>query len=163
MLQTLRNKAMIKFKKTAILCVSALMFSGAIAAGDFDKEIDGRQSYMGVLGYNMGILGAMAGEKMPYDADLASAAARNLALAAAMNNGSMWPQGSDMDSTEGTWAKADLWQNFPIVMDQLGNLKTYSEALATNAGNGLPSLQAGMKGVGDSCKECHKRFRAKKN
>ena len=150
-------------KKTAVLCLSAVMFSGAIAAAEFKSEIDGRQSYMGVLSYNMGILGAMASEKMAYDADVAMTAAKNLSLAAAMNNASMWPQGSDMDSTEDTWAKADLWKKFPIVGEQLANLKKYTESLAMSAGGGLPSLQLGMKDVGDTCKECHKQFRAKKN
>ena len=151
------------FKKIAVVCLSAVMFSGAIAAADFKSQIDGRQSFMGVLGYNMGILGAMASEKMPYDADAAMTAAKNLSLAAAMNNASMWPQGSDMDNNEGTWAKADLWQNFSVAGEQLANLKKYSESLALTAGNGLSSLQQGMSGVGDACKECHKQFRAKKN
>ena len=154
---------MIDLKKTIILCISAVLFSGAIAAADFEKQINGRQSYMGVLGYNMGILGAMAGEKMAYDADLASAAAKNLALAAAMNNSSMWPQGSDMDNAEDTVAKADLWNNFPEVMDHLADLKTHSESLAASAGKGLQSLQQGINPVGKTCKACHKSFRAKKN
>lgn len=153
---------MIDLKKMIVVCISAVIFSGALAAADFEKQIDGRQSYMGVLGYNMGILGAMAGEKMAYDADLASSAAKNMALAAAMNNSTMWPMGSDMDSAENTWAKADLWQNFPKVMEHLTDLATHTESLASVAGNGLQSLQGGMKDVGGTCKACHKDYRAKK-
>ena len=148
-------------KKNLILCLAAVAFSGALVAEEFEKQIEGRQAYMGVLGYNMGMLGGMASGKMDYDADLASAAANNLALAAKMNNSTMWPQGSDMDNAEDTRAKAALWANFPEVVEHLDDLKTASASLASTAGNGLSALQKGLKPVGQTCKGCHDDFRAK--
>jgi cytochrome c556 len=145
----------------ALVLGTALMAVQASAA-DFDSQIEARQAWMEVLGYNVGVLGAMTRGKMDYDADLASAAANNISLAAQMNNGSMWPQGSDMDSHDDTVAKAALWANFGDAGKYLGDLKTASAALAGEAGNGLDALKGAFGPVGKTCSGCHKQFRAKK-
>jgi len=100
--------------------------------------------------------------KMDYDAELAQAAAKNLSLAAQMNNGSMWPQGSDMDSVSNTVAKAGIWTTWPKAGDYFGDLASASAELEGKAGNGLDDLKSAMKAVGKSCSGCHKEFRAKK-
>ncbi|WP_428242795.1 c-type cytochrome [Gynuella sp.] len=139
---------------------AALALSGMASAADFEKQVEGRQAYMEVLGYNMGILGAMARGKMDYDADLASAAANNLKYAAMMNNASMWPAGSDMDALgDETEAKADLWKNFSQAAGYLDDLKKGSETLASAAGNGLGELRKNIGAVGDACGGCHKKFK----
>jgi len=149
--------------KTITLCIFAAIFSVSASANEFKKQIEARQAYMTILSYNMGTLGAMAGNKMPYDAELASTAAQNLALAAGMNNGTMWPQGSDLDSHGDTRAKAVLWQNFPDVVQYLNNLKDSADLLANTAGNGLTALQKNIGPVGKTCKGCHDDFRKKKS
>ena len=53
-------------------------------ANDFEKEVKARQSLMQVYGFNIGILGAMAKSEMPYDPEIAQAAADNLNAAVSM-------------------------------------------------------------------------------
>ncbi len=153
---------MIKLTFAIPLCLAAGLAASFTQAGDFDTEIKARQSWMEVLAYNSGILGAMTRGRMEYDADLASAAAKNMSLAAQMNNGSMWPVGSDMNSHEGTVAKAELWQNFDKVGGLLGDLKTATSQLEMDAGKGLDALKSAMGDVGKTCSGCHRDFRAKK-
>lgn len=153
---------MIKLKWAIVLCFGAAMFTVQTSATEYESQIEARQSWMQVVGYNVGILGAMTRGKMDYDADLASAAANNIALAAKMNNGTMWPQGSDMDSHEGTVAKAGLWQNFGDASEYLSDLASASATLAANAGDGLDALESSFGAVGKTCSGCHKQFRAKK-
>ena len=115
------------------LCIFAVVITSQIQAADFESEIKARQSWMQIMGYNSGILGNMVRGRIEYDADLATASAKNMSLAAQMNNGSMWPMGSDMDSHEGTVAKADLWQNFSDAGQILGDLASATKALEMNA------------------------------
>lgn len=153
---------MIKLTYAIPLCLVAAIAAGMSQAGDFDSEIKARQSWMQILAYNSGILGAMTRGKMDYDADLASAAAKNMNLAAQMDNASMWPVGSDMASHDGTVAKAELWQNFPAVGGYLGDLSKATSQLEMDAGKSLAALTAAMGDVGKSCSGCHKEFRGKK-
>jgi cytochrome c556 len=159
---TLERVTMIKLNWAMGLCVFAALLSVHSSADEFDSQIEARQAWMQVLGYNVGVLGAMTRGKMDYDADLATAAATNISLAAQMNNGSMWPQGSDMDSHSGTVAKAALWQNFADAGAYLGDLSTASAALVGESGKGLDELKAAFGPVGKTCSGCHKEFRAKK-
>lgn len=153
---------MFKLKIAIPLCLSAAVLAGAPLAAEFDSQIEARQAYMKILGFNSGILGAMARGRMDYDADLAMAAAKNMSLAAQMNNGTMWPMGSDMDSHEGTVAKAELWQNFDKAGGFLSDLASATAALEMKAGEGVDALQAAMGDVGQACSGCHREFRAKK-
>ena len=153
---------MSKLKLTIPMCVIAVVLTTATQAGDFDSQIEARQSWMKLMGYHSGILGNMVRGRMDYDADLATASAKNMALAAQMNNASMWPMGSDMSANDNTVAKAELWQNFADAGQHLSDLASATKALEMNAGNGLEALQASMKSVGEACSGCHRQFRAKR-
>ena len=138
-------------------------------AGDnmpFKKEIKARQSFMQVYAYNLGLLGAMAKEKAPYDAKIASAAANNLLAAANMDNGTMWPKGSDAEAKglDGkTRAKPDIWTTYPKVKEKSKHLKEALTLMAAEAGNGLAAVKTNMGAVGKGCKGCHKAFRVPKD
>jgi len=129
----------------------------------FQNQIEARQSFMNIYRFNIGILGAMAKGELPYDAEQASAAANNLLAASKMSNGAMWPAGSDMNS-EGlagvTWAKPDIWTNFPEVGEKSNALTEALESMAAEVGDGLGALRSNMGAVGDGCKGCHEPFRA---
>ncbi len=129
----------------------------------FQNQIEARQSFMNVYKFNLMILGAMAREKMPYDAEQASAAANNLLAASKMSNGAMWPAGSDMgaEGLEGvTAAKPDMWASMPKVGEKSLALTEALEAMAAVAGDGLGAVRSNMGAVGDGCKGCHEPFRA---
>jgi cytochrome c556 len=153
---------MIKLKMAIPLCICAGLMASLSSADEFDGQIEARQAYMKVLGYNVGILGGMTRGRVPYDAELAMAAANNLNLAAQMNNGTMWPAGSDMDNYDNTVAKAELWQNFAKAGGYLNDLSAATAALTGEAGKGLDELKAAFGPVGQSCSGCHKEFRAKR-
>ncbi|MBX2885014.1 MAG: cytochrome c [Granulosicoccus sp.] len=150
----------------ASLLIALLVSASSFAQdkGPHDNAIKGRQALMQVYGFNMGILGAMAKEKAPYDADAAKAAANNLFLAMSMDQSAMWPQGSD-NETAGNMknrALAAIWTTYPKVAEAGKTSFAAAEELNAVAGDGLKALQSAMGGVGKGCKGCHDDFRAKK-
>lgn len=153
-------------KRRIISTVLAITVAGtAFAAGHSDRAIQGaikaRQGQMQLYQHNLGILGAMAKGDVEYDATAAAAAANNIKAVANLDAMSMWPQGSDMDSVEGTRAKADLWTTFPAVMEQSNAMSAAANAMADAAGKDLASLQAAMGPLGGACGSCHKAYRGR--
>ncbi len=141
--------------------------SPAIIAADKDpmlKVIKARKAEMVLRSWNAGPLFAMAKGEKDYDAESAASLANNLQLLLSMDNGAMWPQGSDNQAYEGkTRALPEIWTTYPAIADAG---KVYAEAvngLATEAGNGLDALRSKVGALGKSCKGCHTDFRAKKN
>ena len=155
-------------KKTLLLTASLLFTAtslSSVSAGDFDKQIKARQAYMQLYAYNLGVLGAMAKGEMDYNADVAKASAGNVLAIANMNNGSMWPKGSDV-ATAGnedlTRAKAVIWSSFPEVGEKHQALTAAATKMAAEAGNGLDAIRANIGAIGEACGACHKPFRAPK-
>lgn len=149
----------------ALAAVVALASVAVFAAdGPHDNAIKARQAMFQTLGFNIGILGAMAKEKMPYDAEIASEAANNIVAAAGLGQSQMWPVGSDSetDGNATTRALPSIWENFPDVGEKGQALAQASAAMAAVAGNGLGDLQGAMGDLGGSCKGCHDDYRAEK-
>ncbi len=156
-------------KKLLVLSTaSALLALGFIATaadkGPHDDAIKGRQAMFQTYSFNMGVLGAMAKEKMDYDADLASESAANLLAAANFGQSAMWPAGSDNSNPANARTRAlpEIWSTYPAVVEKADALKTAAAVLAEQAGGGLGALQGAMGDVGKSCKGCHDDFRAEK-
>ena len=80
-------------------------------AQDFSGNVKARQGQFRILAINLGILGGMAKGEMPYDAATAQAAADSIAAVSMINQGPLWPQGSDNMSMEGTRALPAIWEN----------------------------------------------------
>jgi cytochrome c556 len=151
-----------KLKMIAIAAVATVLGAhAAVADKAIESAIKARQGQMQLYAHNLGILGAMAKGQADYNAEAASAAANNLLSLASLNAMSMWPQGSDMDSVEGTKAKAEIWTTFPAVAEKSQAMLDAATAMAAVAGNDLESLQGAMGGLGGSCGGCHKAFRTK--
>jgi len=114
---------------------SVIMAGGALAdghEGPFAKEIKARKAVFQVYGYNMGLLGGMAKGKMEYDAQTAVDAAWNLNAASMMKNGTMWPQGSDNGSVEGTRALPEIWSTYPAMAKRVKVVTTISVPRKSN-------------------------------
>ena len=157
-----------KIKTLALVVSMAAVFTAGhlafAAGGPHDKAIKARQAAMQLYNFNTGILGAMAKEKMPYDAAIAAEAANNLNALAMMGQSQLWPAGSD-NATDGNAknrALPAIWETYPKIVDADKAFASAAAALAPVAGNGLAALQGGMGDVGASCKGCHDDFRAKK-
>lgn len=155
-------------KKLGMVVAGSLLASSLVVhaqdEGPHDKAIKARQAMFQLYGFNFGLLNAMAKEKMPYDAEVASEAAANLDAAANLGQSQLWPQGSD-NATPGnarTRALPALWETYPEVVEKGKAMTQAAAALVPVAGNGLEALQGAMGDVGGSCKGCHDDFRAKK-
>jgi cytochrome c556 len=149
---------------TVVAALSVGFVATAQDKGPYDSAIKGRQAMFQTYNFNVGILSAMAKEKMPYDAELASQSAANLDAAANFSQSAMWPEGSDNESPGNAKNRAlpAIWSSFPAIMEKSDALKAASKTLAMEAGNGLAALQGAMGDVGASCKGCHDDFRAKR-
>lgn len=134
------------------------------ADGPHDDAIKARQSMFRLYGFNSGILGDMAKEKIPYDAEIATEAARNLEAVVNLGQSQFWPQGSDnaTDGNADTRALPEIWETWPAISEKVEALKNSVAALQPEAGNGLSALQGAMGDVGASCKSCHDDFRARR-
>jgi len=152
---------------TAAVLALATGVSGSFvlaADGPHDKAIKARQAMFQLYSFNTGILGDMAKEKIPYDAEVAAEAAANLDAAANLGQSQMWPQGSDSaaDGNATNRALPKIWESFPDVIEKADALKQASANMAAVAGNGLGELQGAMGDVGASCKGCHDDYRAER-
>ena len=150
-------------KVLSTILISATLGAAALTAFaqdelEFADHVQARQSLMQVYRFNLGILGGMARERTPYDAEAAQAAADNMLAIANMKNGAMWPAGSDM-SAEGyegvSYAKAILWENHEQTAEKSQESKAALEAMAAVAGTGLDAVKANIGAVGNGCKGCH--------
>jgi len=156
-----------KIRLTAAAIALALAGS-AFAADDYEfkNEIQARQSYMRILSFNLGLLGAMAKDEAPYDAKIATAAAGNLLAAAKMDNSAMWPAGSSADApglADKTRAKPEIWSTYPEVSEKHQALTDALTTMAAAAGDGLDAVKTNMGAVGKGCKGCHESFRVPKD
>jgi len=159
---------MLKLKSLAIAGLTSVVLATGVSAfaedGPHDNAIKARQAMFQLYSFNIGLLSAMAKEKMPYDADIALEAANNLNAAANLGQSQFWPAGSD-DATDGnarTRALPKIWETYPDITEKAEALKTSVAALVPVAGNGLDALQGALGDVGASCKGCHDNFRAEK-
>lgn len=154
-------------RKSTLAIVSAVIGSVAVLAyadsHNNDKQIaaaiKARQSQMQLHAFNLGVLGAMAKEEVPYDAAAASGAANNLAALASMSQAGYWLPGSDSDSVEGTRALPAIWAADSKIGDKGQDFVDAVSAMQSAAGTDLAALQAAMGAVGKSCGSCHETYR----
>jgi len=156
-------KKSVGFLSAAVIFTSGLSLAFA-ADGPFTKEIKARQGLMQVAGFHVGVLAAMAKGERDYDAKVAASAAKNVHMAAMMDDSLLWPQGSDLgnkDLTIKTSAKSEALTTYPNVSEKHEAWLKASAELAQVAGNGLDALKPALGAVGKSCKGCHDDFRQK--
>lgn len=151
------------FRSIIIAVGCALLFSMPAQSDDdpIEKAIKARQAGFQLYSFYAGHLFAMAKGEAPYDAEIAKTMASNLQTVANLNNGAMWPQGSDNVSYKGkTRALPEIWTTYPEIGEKSQALKDASAELAQVAGDGLDALRSKIGPIGKSCKGCHESFRA---
>jgi len=81
-------------------------------------------------------------------------------VANADNIVALFPEGSTAKKSR---AKAEIWQEWDDFKGKANDLKDAARQL-TNAANAMDSEQVGVKNkaVGVACRECHRRYRARK-
>lgn len=140
---------------------AALTATFAVAQSNdmIEGAIKARKAHMSLYGANLGVLGGMAQDQIPYDAELAAAAAGNLAALAGLDERLYWPEGSAAGTVEGTRALAAIWENPDDFAAQQEALLQAALALETAAGDGIDALKAAFGPVGGACGACHRAYR----
>lgn len=158
---------MARLTHLTLTLTAALSFAGAaVADGHFTPEqqraVGARQAHMTLLGFNMGPLGGMAQERIPYDAKVAQTAATNLAALASLSHDRYWVEGTD-DAMGGTRAKPEIWTDAEGFAAKVAALSETTAALAMVAGDGLDAMRGAFGPVGQSCGSCHESYRTPQN
>ncbi len=143
------------------LSVAALSAVAQSEAPKLPPSVKARQANMQLYAYNLGQIGAMAQEKAPYDAEVATAAANNLVALSSIDQTSYWEPGTDNASIEGTHALPAIWDDVGKMSEHREQLHEAAMGLAKTAGDGLDALKAGLGPVGKACGSCHEQYRAK--
>ncbi|WP_162798533.1 c-type cytochrome [Sulfitobacter sp. SK012] len=154
-------------RTAAAIGVGLAIVSTTAVADGHDKAaaaaVGARSAQMGLVAYHTGILGGMAGGKVPYDAEVAKAAATNLHAAASLARVTMWVAGTEQGAVPGSRAKAEIWSDAAGFEEKFAMLEKASADMIDAAGTDLDSLKAGMGAVGGTCKACHEAYRGPRN
>ena len=124
-----------------------------------EDQIHLRQATMALIGYDFGILSAMARDKRPFDKAEAERAAEIIPKLAAL-----LPRffGEGTDKGGDTKAKPEIWQNMDDFKKKLEAMQRQVAMLPQAASSG--DMAAFKKQVGDTgkaCKSCHDDYKSK--
>ena len=150
-----------KFTKTAIVLglgvglVTSASFAASHASVS-NKAVAARHAQMQMIAYHTGVLGAIAKGEMEYNSDMVDAAATNLRDLAKLNGATMWLPGTEQGTVDGSRAKAEMWTNFPDVIEKLTALTNAADAMIGAADQA--AVGAAMGAIGGSCKACHEKY-----
>ena len=144
-----------------IAAVSAVLASGAIAEDEdpFADAVEMRHGLMLQMATDLGKVGAMAKEEVPYDAAVASKAAATITAIASVLSMDQFPAGSEYQKATDSFALPAVWEKQDDFLQKVADLNTAAAAFQTAAGTDLASLKAGMEGIGGACAACHKAYR----
>ncbi|MCR9108051.1 cytochrome c [Marivita sp. XM-24bin2] len=137
--------------------------TAAYAQDDFSAQLKARQGQFRIMAINLGILGGMAQGKMDYDAEAAQAAADTLVAVSNIQQGPMWPEGSDNMSIDGTRAQPTIWDQNEDFLSKWSDFGTAAQAMQAAASGGVDALGPVMGQIGGTCKACHDTHRAPAN
>ena len=154
-----------QLKKGVILGIASALAIGTVALADGhggNPAVKARKAHMQLYAHNLGILGGMAKGDAEFSAELAQAAADNLAVLVMMNQMSYWQPGtSNAELGEETRALPAGWEsaNFDDIMAKSTAMAEAAAAMKAAAGS-LEGVQGAISAVGKACGDCHKAYRA---
>lgn len=154
------TKAALTLGAGAAIIATAGM-AGSHSAKDLEPPVAARHYQMQMVGYHIGILGAVAKGEMEYDATMVSAAAANIASLAKMEPATLWTPGTEQGKAAGSRAKAEIWSD-PEGFAEKFKVMADAATVLVDAGD-LDAVRAGMGALGGSCKGCHEKYRGPKN
>ena len=155
-----------KFTKILLMLSlsSFFAFTANVHADKEDKSPEGkaakyRQNAFGMIGYHFGPMGGMIKGKIDYNKEAFAKNADALASLALLA-----PNGFDVKGTvKDSRAKAEIWEDKDKFDIGLKMLADNTAALATAAKTGdMDTIKPVFAKVADTCKQCHKKYRAKK-
>ncbi len=147
-------------KTFAIAAVLSMLGGTAAMAQDHAAEVKARQGQFRILALNLGVLGGMAKGAIPYDAAAAQAAADSLVGVSMVHQPTLWPEGSDNMSIDGTRAQPNIWENLGDVLSKWDALGVAAKEMQVAAGTGQEAIGPALGKLGGACKACHDTYRA---
>lgn len=149
-----------KHLKTAVALAAMISGTAVYAQDDFSAQLKARQGQFRILAINLGILGGMAQGKTEYDAEAAQAAADTIVAVSMIQQGPMWPEGSDSMSIEGTRAMPSIWEDMADFQSKWAAVGEAAQSMQVAASGGAEALGPAMGQLGGACKACHDAHRA---
>ena len=148
------------FTKAIVSIGSAVALTAGTAlsvSADESATIKYRQAVMKAVGGHMAGAVAIIKGKVPYEGDL-------VAHAKGLNDMANIAANAFKQRTEGgkTRAKPKIWEDGDDFRQKIEDLKKATADFLAAAGS-RAAAGAKLGAVGDSCKGCHKKFRAKKS
>ncbi len=150
------------FTKAILTIGTAAALSAGTAfsvSADDKAAIKYRQAVMSAVGGHMGGSVAIIKGKVPYKEDL-------VAYATGLDDMANIAANAFKHKTDGgkTRAKPNIWEDVGDFDQKIEDLKkATADFLAAARSGGPEAAGAKLGAVGDSCKGCHKKFRAKKS
>ena len=149
-------------KRLAITLLPALLCAGlaapSLASDDsLQDAIDYRSGVMNVFSWNLGPMGAMLKDKIPYAQAAFARHASDLASAAALDVLSGFP---DDSVSEDSAAMSEIWLDWDDFAAKYDDLKQESAKLAEAAAGGdKAAIAAQFDATRKTCKACHKQYK----
>lgn len=141
------------------LVAAALPLAASAQFAKSEDAVQYRQSAMFIMSQHFGRIGAMANDKIPFDAAQAKADADIVKMIGSMP----WAAfGAGTEKGRSTRARADIWSNpdkFKSAQDRLQTLLP-KLAAAAEAGD-KAALRQVVGETGAACKDCHDNFRSR--
>ncbi|MGC1494637.1 MAG: cytochrome c [Sulfitobacter sp.] len=145
----------------SIAIVATAGLAASHTASSSNKAVAARHAQMQMIGYNTGLLGAMAKGEVDFSAEMANSAAINLNMLAKMDTSTLWTEGTEQGAADGSRAKAEIWSDAAGFADKFADLEKASAAMIGAAD--VDAVKAGMGAIGGACKACHESYRGPKN
>lgn len=142
-------------RSTLPLILTLIALPAAAHEGVKDPQVLARMNVMETIGKQMGTLGGMAKGEVAFDADVAAAAKATLEKASAQVLPTFEPPATDphSEAAPAIWEEWDGFTTQSVAMDA---------AIAALDTSSLETLRAGLGGIGQTCRTCHKAYRIKK-
>ncbi len=147
-----------KFVSSAVLFAALTMAAAPVLAQDFTGQVKARQGQFRIMAINLGILGAVAKGEVAFDAAAVKRATDTLAAVSMIDQGPLWPKGSDNMAMDGTNALPAIWDN---AGDLGAKWAAFGESVkGLQAATDAATLGKALGATGGTCKACHDANRA---
>jgi len=144
---------------STVLVAIIAMISIVMAGATETKAIKERHELMEEIKGSMTPLVSIAKKQNPFDAEVVQASGKAIAdhLKKAAN---LFPEGSEQGDAE-TWAKAEIWSDRDNFDQSMKN--SIDAAVAMQSVDSEAAFMPALGALGNSCKNCHDKYRRPKN
>lgn len=139
----------------AVLAGAAFAQSG----DDTPPSIEARHGLMENFAFSLATLGTMAKGEMPYDAELAQAAADRLVVLSTVPQTGYWIEGTSSEERDESRALPAVWEDMQGFLAGFDDVHEAATNMADVAGDGREAVAQNMRALGQACGGCHEDYR----